>query len=287
MTKHKRRKIKKKTRKFYGGKTFEKSEGIMDIIGDKLTNYSKNTSKYLTEKGLRLARLEPISDDKTTPNTDSLKIADKIEQVNNVLDSSTVNNSINKSLEETAIIGEKILKNVNEKLSSPEIKKETKEVLNNVADYAEITLDALNDPLDKAIDSLNNAGTKAVSGVLSGAIKVGTDVLAAVPGLGTIIEFGKIINDTSAAVGDVVEAGTEATSTVSKLVDESSKNIKNTLDERKQHLNKFKDSKKITGRINKSIDDFKNPFPSTGGSIKTKSKYSKNMFKTKRVRFSL
>jgi ABC-type transporter Mla subunit MlaD len=249
--------------------------------------------------------------------SDVVDVADKtsaalIEQVNDVLESPKVEDSISQAAEETAEIGEEILENVNEKLSTPELKEETKLVLDNVADYADIAVESMDEPINKAIDSLNDAGTQAVSGAASGAIKVGTDMVAAVPYLGAVVEFGKVVNDASAAIGDVVEAGTQATSTVSKVVDETSKNISEgieKLEEKKEamteNLDKFnnvsegvndsmgkfkevsKDGKKVSSRVNKSIDDFENPFPSTGGG-KTRSKYTKKMFKkTKRVRFAV
>jgi len=318
---------------------FEQSPGIFDIVGDKLADYSANTRQYLAEKGLRLVGLQPINKNENVEidndnvskvdnkinelsnaasgtvsgfvsgvkeiGSDIVNVADKssaalIEQVNDVLESPKVENSINEALEETTVIGEKILENVNEKLSSPEMKEQAKMLLDNVGDYANIAVESLNEPLDRAIDSLNEAGTQAISGASSGVIKVGTDALAAIPGFGAIVELGKIANDASAAVGDVVEAGTQAVSTLSKVVDETSKNINEgleKLEEKKQeignNLNKFKemskDGKKINNRINKSIDNFENPFPSTsGGGGKTRSKYSKKMAKkTKRVRFAL
>ena len=329
---------KRKTRKYYGGKNTNISEnkkGIIDSIGDKLYNYSKDTRNFLTEKGLRLLGLQTIPKDKDNIEnvdkkidnlsdasssmvsgilssaekigSDVANVVDKssaalIGQVNDVLESPKIENSISEAAEETAQISEKLLENVNEKLNNPILKKETEIVLDNVGDYAEIAVDALNKPLNKGIDELNEAGSHAMAGIASGAIKVGTDALAAVPGLGAVIEIGKIANDTSKAVGEVVEAGKDTATTISDIVKETNKNIHEgieKLDEverikdinTKEVNNNFKninnDGKKISNRINKSINEFEKPTPYKGGK-KTKSKNLGNISKkTKRVRFSI
>lgn len=346
---------KRKTRKYYGGNTNlnknnnkldEKSKGILDIIGSKLYNFSKDTGDFVAEKGLRLIGLQPIKKDDNNDNnnisnnnidnnnidnngnkvnnkidelgdassgmvsgilsnakkigSDVVDVVDKssaalVGQVNDVLESPKIENSIGESVKETADIGEKILGNVNEILDNPILKKETEIALENVGDYAEIAVDALNKPLNKGIDNLNEAGTEALGGVISGAIKVGTDALAAVPGLGAVVEVGKIVNDASKAIGDVVEAGTDSVSTVSEIVKDTNKNIHEgieKLDETKNSLDKnYKDlnnnSKKISNRIDKSIKQFENPVSSSGGR-KTRNKILDNKYKkTKRVRFSI
>jgi hypothetical protein len=306
----------------------EKSKGIFDIIGNKLYHFTKNTGDFVAEKGLRLVGLQKIkkdsNDNDNTENVDSkvdelsdastgavsgilssatqiasdvANVVDKssaalVGQVNDVLESPKVENSVQEAADETLEISEKLLENVNEKLNDPVFKKEVEITLDNVGDYAEIAVDSLNEPLNKGMDSLNEAGTKAVAGVASGAIKVGTDALAAVPYLGAVVELGKVVNDGSKAIGEVVEAGADSVSTVSEIVKETSKNIHEgieKLEEQKKGVEKnFKDlnkhGKKISSRIDKSLNDFENPFSSGGG--KTRSKFSGNKIKkTKRVRF--
>lgn len=354
-TKHNRKnRIKNKSKKYYGGKSkegFQNSKGIFDLVGDKLSSFSEKAVGYVADKGLRLVGLQPINKNEETeqPNPDTAKVDEKINQIgdaasglvsnakgigsdivevfdkgsaavigqiNDVLESPKVENSISEAAEETAEIGEKLLENFNEKLSSPEFKEEAKEALDNAADYTNIVVEAMDEPVNNAVDQLNEAGTKAASGAVSGIIKVGTDALAAVPGAGAIIELGKIANDASKAVGDVVEAASDATSTVSKVVGETSKNINEGLDkleETKEGLSnpyenvdgalqsmkpstpeetkKVLDNLKKTGgsilnRTNKSLDEFHNPLKTTGGS-KTKRKLFKRKAKSKRVRFAI
>lgn len=324
--------IKNKSRKHYGGSVevaknseFElshKSKGIFDIIGDKLSGYSGKAFDYVKDKGLRLAGLQPIKQQEISNSTqevdqkideisdaasgivfDVKNVVDKgsaavISNINEVLGSQEVSESLNKSAEETSEIGEKLLENFNKSLSSPKMKEETKEALDNVAYYAEIAVDVLDKPINKAVDSLSEAGTKAASGAISGLIKVGTDAMAAVPGVGAVVELGKMANDATAAAGDVVEAASDATSTISKVVEETSKNIDQGLDkfeEKKTYMNGLKELNKdglnVTNRVNKSINEFENPVktvPSvlTGGR-KTRRKLLKHKGKTKSVKFSI
>jgi len=312
-----------------------KRKGIFNIIGNKLHKFSNDAGEYLTEKGLRLFGLQPIPQkidnkensefeenkknekyneiNKETSNLasgilssakkigeDVVGVVDKtsaalVEQVNDVLESPKIENSVKEAVEDTTKISKKLLENVNEKLNNPVLQKEAEIVLDNIGKYAEVAEDAINEPLNKGIDNLNQAGTKAISGLTSGAIKVGTDALAAVPGLGAIIELGKIANDGSKALEQVAEAGKESAGTILEIVKDTNKNIHEgleKLDEEKNEIdNNFKEinnnGKKISSRINKSLNEFENPFPSSGGN-KTRSKFlTKKHKKTKRVRFSI
>jgi ABC-type transporter Mla subunit MlaD len=320
--KNRTNKMKNRSKKYFGGKSkvSEKSDGVFDIIGDKLSDFTGKAANYVEKKGLRLAGLQPIKKnddeiiDESTKQVDEkinelsesasglisnakeigsdiVKVFDKgsaaiVGQINDVLESPKIENSVREAAEETAEIGEKLLKKFNDKLSTPEFKEETKEALENVADYAEITIKAMDEPVNDAVDKLNEAGTKAASGAVTGLIKVSTDAMAAVPGAGAIVELGKIVNDTSAAVGDVVEAATDATSTVSKVIQETSENINESLDKLEE---KKKEGEKILSRTNKSIKSFESPATSfiSGGGRKTKRKLFKHKGKSKRVRFAI
>lgn len=220
--------------------------------------------------------------------------ADAVGNVNEVLGSPQLNATVSEAAEDTSKIAENLLDQFNDKLNSPEMKRETEEVLDNIGDYAEITVKALNKPLDKAIDELNDAGTKALSGAVSGAIKVGTDAMAAVPYLGAIVELGKIVNDGSKAVGSVLEAGTDAVESVADLYSETAEGIKKGVKELEA---KKKEADEIMERTQHSIQKFEKPFKNisstpgmskvpTGGS-KTKKKLFKRRGKSKRVRFAI
>ena len=345
-TKRIRRNRKNKTHKYYGGavEVDDKSKGIFDIIGSKLSGYSGKAFNYVKDKGLRLVGLEPIKQpveqnaatqevdqqiseigdaasglisNATEIIGDVKDVVDKgsaavLENINDVLESPKVGETLTEAATETAEIGEKLLETFNEKLSTPELKEETKIALDNVADYADIAVEALDEPINKAVDELNEAGTKAASGAISGLVKVGTDALAAVPGAGAVIEVGKIVNDASRAVGDVASAASEATSTISKVVEETSKNIDEGLDkleEKKESMtnsltppdlnlkpemsfNKLnKEGLNVSNRVDKSINQFENPVNSAPviqqGGKKTRKKFLKSKGKSKRVRFAI
>lgn len=346
------KKITQNTNIYLGGgegetMNMDKSKGIFDILSEKIGNYAGDAFDYVKSKGLRLAGLQPIRIDENssinaTKEVDAninkvsdaasglvsgakqigsniVTVFDKgsaavVENINDVLGSKTVEKSVTDAAKETAAIGEKLLENINEKISTPELKEETKKVLENAADYAEIAVEAMDEPINKAVDELNKAGTTAAAGIASGVVKVGTDALAAVPGVGAVIEVGKMANDASAAAGDVVKAASDASSTISRVVEETSKNIEEGLEKKelegndveknvlesvtpndtnntKGGMKQFKEinkgGMKIYNRVNNSINQFENPFITSGGSKTRRKLRSKPKPKTKRVRFAI
>lgn len=266
---NKRRRITKKTRKYkkyYGGNVElsnpesvkeDKTEGVIDIIGDKLSGYTGRIINYGKEKGLRLLGLQTIKpniesnvvsgkiDDSLNQATEGLSnvtegiskigsdvvnVADKasaavIENINDVLQSPEVGKSLTEAAGDIAETGTKLLSEFNKVANTPEFKQQTKVAIDNAAEIAEIAIQAADKPITEAVDVLNEAGEKAVAGVASGAVKAATDVAAAVPFYGSIIDMGKMVNDVTAAAQDVVEASTTATEAVSKAVKETSENI--------------------------------------------------------------
>ena len=259
---NKRRRITKKTRKYkkyYGGNVElsnpesvkeDKTEGVIDIIGNKVSGYTGRIFDYGKEKGLRLLGLQTIKSN-VEPNVESGKIdetlnqateglskigsdvvnvADKasaaiIENINDVLQSPEVGKSVTEAASDIAETGTKLLSEFNKVANTPEFKQQTKVAIDNAAEIAEIAIQAADKPITEAVDVLNEAGEKAVAGVAAGTIKAATDVAAAVPFYGSIIDIGKMVNDVTAAAQDVVEASTTATEAVSKAVKETSDNI--------------------------------------------------------------
>jgi len=182
--------------------------------------------------------------------------------------------------------GENYLNDINERIKNPVFKKQVNETLDNISDYSEMTLKALDKPIDNTIKKLKVAGTEAVSGVLSSGIKVGTDALAAIPGVGAIIELGKIANDASKGVSSVIDASSKAAETVDDFISETNKNM--------TKLNKMKQQGgEIIQRTIDSINDFQKPIHVNSitsvmkGGNKTKKRFFRRKNKTKRVRFNL
>jgi hypothetical protein len=329
-----RNRIKNKSRKHYGGslglahkpelankpELAHKNNGIFNIISDKLSVYSDKALNYVKDKGLRLAGLQVIKEPET--NTSAQEVDQKLNElsnsppgvitsvknvfdkgsaaiitnINEVLGSQKISESIGDAAKDTAIIGEQLLGNFNKVVSTPEMKEQTRAALENTADYANIVIESMNEPVNKAMDSLNEAGTKAASGAVTGAIKVGSNAMAAVPGFGALISLGKIANDVTAAVGDVVESASNATTTISKIVEETSENIAegfDKLEEKKKSKNEFNELNKnglnVTNRVNKSINEFENPVKTVPsvlkGGRKTRRPLLKHKRKTKNVRF--
>jgi hypothetical protein len=282
---NKRRRITKKTRKYkkyYGGSVElsnpesvkeDKTEGVIDIIGNKLSGYTGRIINYGKEKGLRLLGLQTIkptdveseeagkideSLNKATEGiskigADVVNVADKasaaiIENINDVLQSPEVGKSVSEAAGDIAETGTKLLSEFNKVANTPEFKQQTKVAIDNAAEIAEIAIQAADKPITEAVDVLNEAGEKAVAGVASGAVKAATDVAAAVPFYGSIIDMGKMVNDVTAAAQDVVEASTTATEAVSKAVKETSDNINEGLEKleaAKQKVDNLSDMSKI------------------------------------------
>jgi hypothetical protein len=298
----------------------KEKEGIIDSLKNKITNMAVSTGDYIGDKALRLVGLQPIKQSGELQEASSNQINQKIGEisdatsniisdvknianrtstalignVNEVLGSPQVSQTLTQATQNFKNIVENQLENINTTLNDPKFKEATQRALDNVSDYAEIGVKAMNKPIDEAIDKLNESGEKAISGALSGSIKVATDALAAVPGAGAIVETGKIINDVSKAASSVIEAGTEAVSTLSNLYVDTSENISNGLKE----LEKKKQyAANIANRTSESINQFENPIEQpgskepinnkqqTGG--KTKKRLFNNKKKSKRVRFAL
>ena len=358
-TKHlKRNRIFKKTRKYFGGKNTDntkskentdepketeentketeentdsdsdsedKPEGVFDIIGDKATDFAKDTGKFVADKTLRLLGLQRINENSVQQDNkiadaasglasnvqsignDVVKVFDKgsaaiIGNINDVLESPKVEKSVTEAAEETVKAGTKLLNIFNENLNNPEFKEQTKVALDNVADYADITVKALNEPLDKAIDEFSEAGNKAAAGVAAGLIKVGTDAMGAIPGYGAIIDVGKMINDSTRAASSVVESASDAAETASELFLKTTKGIEKGMKELQEKKN---EAMNIANRTSNSINQFQNPslelsknlkkssdkitkaIPSVGGSRKSKKRLLKRKTKSKKVRFAL
>jgi hypothetical protein len=183
--------------------------------------------------------------------------------------------------------------NILRKINTPEFKAEFKETMDNIADYSDIALKAMDKPIDDALDKLNESSIKAASAAVSGAVKIGTDAMAAIPGVGAIIELGKIANDGSKAVSTIVESTKEASDTFSNFVNETRDNLQSRDNLQQDKLNLIKQQGgKILERTANSITEFHNnnvPIKSIlikKSNTKKKFKINKNK-KTKRVRFNI
>jgi len=297
-------------------------ESIFRVIGNKLSEKAKPAFEYAKEKGLRLLGLQSIknTDDvlpETTSNidnkineldnttseflsnakeigADAVKIANAgtaaiIANINDVLQNPEVGKSVIETAKETAEIGEKLLENFNDNLSTPKMKEEVKQAVDNAADYIEIVAEATDEPANKLIDKLNDAGTKIASDSVSGAVKVGATALSAIPFLGAVLDTGIIANTVANTVGNI----SETVSNVSETASEVTKEINENVGEGIVQLNKEKKmGGQIENRTNESIQQFQNPlYNATPKSVlrggKTRRKQFKRNIKSKRVRFAI
>ena len=328
----------------------DRNKGIIGLIGNELSGYSGKAVDYLKDKGLMLVGLQrikqPVEPDNSSQEVDQKineigdaasgvasdvkNVGDKvsaaiIENINDVLKNPSVGASLNEAAKETAEIGEKLLNNFNKTVSTPEFKKETKEALDNIAQISNITLEAMDKPIDDALKKMNKIETETASSVGTSAAAAAVSFASGMPGVGTLVSGVKLVDNVSSAISNVFKAVSDAKATVSKLVEETSKNIDEGLDkleEQKDDLSSinpevpfnpdanfnpevpfnpdtnfkpeatFDNLKKVGGtvsnRVKKSINQFENPIssvPVLTGGRKTRRKLFKNKGKSKRVRF--
>ena len=129
-TKRIRRNRKNKTRKYYGGtgEVDDKSKGIFDIIGDKLSGYSGKAINYVKDKGLRLVGLQPIQQPEVEQSASTQEVDQKINEIGNAASEiiGDVKNVVDKG--SAAILG-----NINDVLQSPEVGESLSEAASETA----------------------------------------------------------------------------------------------------------------------------------------------------------
>jgi len=303
-------------------------EGVFGIVEDKVSDMAKDVTDYVKTKALRVIGLEPIQENNETTNEttneanktselsnelsegiskvsgDVVKVADQtssaiIQNINDVLKTPEVNETVAEAGRETTEIAKKLLNTFNASANNPEFKRDFINATNNLADYATIVTESMDEPINQSIDMLHNAGVKAVSGLASGAVRVMGDAAGAVPYVGAVVDIGKAVNDGSKAIGSVIESGTEAVQAASMVVEKTSESFKKKLqmlEEKKKQaeqimnrtnnsINQFQNNAKILGMNNQNIaNNQSNQNTTGGGTRKHKRLKNRNRF-SKRVRF--
>jgi methyl-accepting chemotaxis protein len=303
----------KKNKTLRGGSDSER-KGVFDIVGDKIGDAASVILDKAEDIGLNALGLEKI--DKTNDNTlnqatdkinettekvgdavsgvvsDVKDVADKtsaliLDNVNEVLASPIVSESVKEAGEQTAAITEKLAESFNDALDDPVVKEEVEQAIENAGEIGSVIVKAAEEPIKEAVKLSAEAGNDALAAAGSGAIKVGTEMLSAIPYFGAFIDLGKMINDGSRAASSVIEAGSEAIENTSDAVIKTSENIKEGL---KRLEEKKRAAEQISNRTTNSINQFENPLQSniqSGGRRKTKRRLFKRKVKSKRVRFSM
>jgi len=311
------KKIKNKTIK-KGGTTTESiksidppREGLIDMIGDKLSSVATSAVTKIADTGLNIAGLERVdknnNEGDTTKNvdeniekignaasgivTDVKNVADKtgsaiIQNVNEVLGSNTVKETTAQAAEDTANIIKESAEKFNDALNNPVVKTQVKEAIENASELGTVFVKAAEKPVNEAIQHTAESLNQALPKLGSAATKTFTDSLLVTP-LGPIIEVGNIINDVTKATSAAVEAGTDAIEVASDAFIETKKNVEEGL---KDLQEKKKMVDQISNRTTKSINQFENPISQTqngGRKTSTRRKHIKRKGKSKRVRFAM
>jgi hypothetical protein len=282
----------------------QERKGIIDIATDKMSDAASFVFKEVEDVGLNALGLERINKSNNFSQEDDEKIGESasgmvsavgntvnktssavINNVNNVLGSESISNSVGDAAKKTAEIAGNLADKFNNAMDNPEIKKKVEKAIDYAGDIGEIVVKSSEKPLKEAIRVGVEAGSEAIGATSSGAVRVITDIAAAVPVIGGIIDLAKAFNDGSRAASAVVEAGSEAVETASDAFIETTKNIKQGIKELEEKKNL---SDKISNRTTQSINNFENPLPNTvqaAGRRRTKRRLFKRKAKSKRVRF--
>lgn len=285
-------------------------KGVLDIVGDKITDVASSAATSIGDAGLKIVGLEridkPIEEVSTNKldeniekidNTESgilsnvKNIADKtgaaiIENVNEVLGTDIVKETTAEAAKNTAELVKESAEVFNKALNDPVVRREVEDAIQNASEIGTIIVDASKKPINKAVDVVAESIPKVSNAVVSGAANVTTDVLAALPGIGAIFDIGRMINDSSKAASSVVEASSEAIEAASDAFIETKEAVEKGLKELEE---KKKMGQQIYNRTTKSINQFQNPTvkqQTIGGGRKTKRRLIKKRLKTKRVRFT-
>lgn len=296
----------KKNKTFKRGGSIEpdlndQREGVIDILKDKVSDVASSAITTAEDAGLRIAGLERINKGNEEEQQDSSMLSSitntaneaytaVINNVNEVLDSNTVKESVSQTGKDTADILGNLAQTFNQAMDDPIVKQEVNQAIENAGEIGSVMVDAAKEPFNKAVDVAAETFPKATGAALSGAVKVGTDALAAIPGVGGVIEIGKIINDSSKAASAMVEAGSEAIESASDLFIETKENMEKGMRELEE---KKKMAEQISNRTTRSINQFQNPIQQmsnssqSGGKRKTKRRLLKRKYKSKRVRFAI
>jgi hypothetical protein len=314
-----RRKYKIKNNKTFvnGKKGGADREGIVDLavneIKDKtssLFNITKDAvidamglEKKMTEEEKRaeaeakaVANNEPsmMSEIGSAVNNTSTSA---INNVNEVLASPIVSNSVQESAKETAEITGQLAEKFNEAMDDPEVKKEVEGAIKNASELSDVIIDASEEPIKKATKVAVEAGSDALSVAGTGLAKTILDVAGSVPVVGAVVDGLRAINDISTVGSGVVQASSKVINATSDALIEGIDNVKKGMKELEE---KKKMAEQITKRTTNSINQFENPLQtqipqsqsqSAGSNYRMKTKTRKRLFKnknkSKRVRFAI
>jgi hypothetical protein len=298
---------------------YQEREGIIEILGNKMKNVASAAASTIADTGLKIIGLEriknptkydeQISDSITskensnssviprkTYNNDSnfgykvLDIMDKtggiiFNDINDLLTSDELKTTTREGAEQTAEIIKDSAKRFNEALNNPDVRAEVEEAIKKAGEISDMVVKYGEKPFNHAVDVAAKATQKATSAAVTGAVRVGTDALSAVPFVGAVVDVGKMVNDTSKAASAITEAGSDMVQATSDAIIETNKLVSKNLSELEE---KKKMSQQISNRINNSINDFENPIVTqTTGGRRTRRRLFKRNAKSKRVRFAI
>jgi hypothetical protein len=210
-----------------------------------------------------------------------------IDNINQVLDSEPVSQSVEEAAQKTARITSELADKFNTAMDDPVVRVQVEKAIENAGKMGTVIARASEEPMKEVARVTAEAGTKALGETGAGMIKVGTNMLGAIPFVGAAVQVGKIINDGSKATSAVVEAGTDIIESSADSLIKIKENVENEL---KMLEEQKKIGEQISNRTTNSINQFENPLqisenkPIVGGR-KTRKYHLRSKRKSKRVRF--
>jgi ABC-type transporter Mla subunit MlaD len=289
-----------------GGGGDDDRKGLFDIIGNKIYNTGSSIINSAYDKALHVAGLERINKMEENKDTTSTFLNENIEKignttsnivsnidktgasiignVNNLLESDTIQNTTIEAAKNTAEIIKKGAEEFNTALNNPVVKEEVLKAIDNASEIANVGVEAMKEPLNKAIDNTSESLQRAMPKLGSALTKTAWDMAGTLPPLNIPIEGLNVLNDITKAASAATEAATEAIETGSDLLIETKENIGRAL----KDLNEKKQmSEQISKRTTESINQFENPIQSQFGGKRTRKKFLNRRIKSKRVRFAI
>ena len=297
---NKRRRITKKTRKYkkyYGGNVElsnpesvkeDETEGVIDIIGDKLSGYTGRIINYGKEKGLRLLGLQTIK-----PNVESNVVAEDSQKIDESLNQATqglsnateglsnATEGISKIGSDVVNVADKasaaVIQNINDVLQSPEVGKSVSEAAGDIAEtgtkllsefnkvastpefkqQTKVAIDNAAEIAEIAIQAADKPITEAVDVLNEAGEKavagVASGAIKAATDVAAAVPFYGSIIDMGKMVNDVTAAAQDVVEASTSATEAVSKAVKETSDNINEGLEKLEAAKQKVDNLSGSM----------------------------------
>jgi hypothetical protein len=269
-----------------------KREGIIDAA----ENTAYKALNTVGDIGLRMFGLERINKDdsneyvehnqpvQNTENIIEQTSKNILGNVNKVLDSEIVDNTVKETAKDTAQIVGKLSSRFNEAMDDPIIKENIEKSIKNAGELSNVVVESFKEPFNRGVNNLIETANEAAPKLGKAITKTAWDTVTAIPPISIVGDLINITNGITKAASAATDAGTQAivsaSDTFIETKDNMQKILKN-LDVQKQM------AQQISNRTTSAINNFENPLtPIKTGGIKSRRRLFKRKAKSKRVKFA-